>query len=270
MKPLEAADEAADHLERLLTIFTLDNIDAVIYEAKQMIIDSAESLEQCVDVIFEKAVSNEMQSNFAILCTKLLFRSVPVSKDSQKMITFKEQIKEKATTEVQNFLEKQTLENLRRSDLISNVEEKVAMENGLENSCYGKTREVIHLFRFVGELFLVEFLPSNLIENCIHQLLNETFCNESCLESFCALLKIAGVKLENELKIDLSELFDVLEVRKASVTINPHTRFMIEEICAMRKNRWQTVSEIDWIMLYNLFLFDVEEKLYVIELWYGK
>jgi hypothetical protein len=104
----------------------------------------------------------------------------------------------------------------------------------------------------------------------VSQLLDETFCNENCLESFWALLKISGKKLELTDEVDLSETFSVLEDRRASISINPHTRFMIEEICAMRKNHWEPVSEIDWITLYNLFLFDVEEKLYIIELWYGK
>lgn len=239
-----------------------------------MIIDSAESLKQCVDVIFEKAVNNESQSNFAILCTKLLFPSVPVTRDSQKMITFKEQIHEKAMAEVQNFLDFQTLEILRRinnkNDLISD-EEQFESENVMENSCHTKIRDVIALFRFIAELYLVDFLPSNFIQDCVIQLLSEAFCNESCLESFCALLKISGKKLNDEQsKFDLTKVFEILEDRKISIQMNPHTRFMIEEICAVRKNRWEPVSEIDWIMLYNLFLFDVEEKLYVIELWYGK
>lgn len=242
-----------------------------------MIIDSAECLEQCVDVIFEKAVSSEKISNFAILCTKLLFPSVPVVKDSQKMITFREQIHEKATTEVQNFLEKQTIENLRRVDLkndqIRKVEEKVEDENELKNSCHRKIRDIIALFCFIGELYLVDYLPSSFIEDSLNQLLSISFCNENCLESFCALAKVSGKKLEmidESSKVDLTETFEILEKRKLSVAINPHTRFMIEELCAMRKNRWEPVSDIDWISLYNLFLFDVEEKLYVIELWYGK
>jgi hypothetical protein len=187
------------------------------------------------------------------------------------MITFKEQIHEKATTEVQNFLEKQTIENLRvegRSDQIA--EEKVEDEHELRNSCHRRIRDVIALFRFVGELYLVDFLPSNFIEHSVNQLLDENFCNENCLESFWALLKISGKKLELADEVDLSEAFRVLDDRRTSIPINPHTRFMIEEICAMRKNHWEPVSEIDWIMLYNLFLFDVEEKLYIIELWYGK
>jgi hypothetical protein len=274
LKPLEAADEVAKHLDEVLAIFTIDNIEAVLYETKQMIIDSAESLRQCVDVIFEKAINNESQTNFSILCAKLFLPSVPVAKDSNKMITFKEQIHEKASTEVQNFLEKQTLENLRRVDnkidQKKNAKEKVDDENELKNSCHRRIRDVIALFRFLGELYLIDFLPSTFIANTLSQLLNENFCNENCLESFWALLKISGGKLELTDAFDLSEIFKVLEKRKASVAISPHTRFMIEEIFAMRKNRWDPVSEIDFIMLYNLFLFDVEEKLYIIELWYGK
>lgn len=251
-------------MDKILSILTPSNIDSLVYDARQMKIDSAESLKQCVDVIFEKAINNENQSVFAILCTKLQFGSVPVVKDSQKMITFKEQICEKSSTEVQNFLERQTLVELRKND--EDSEE-------VKNSCHRKIRNTIALFRFIGELYVMNFLPSSFIEHSVSQLLSKTFCNENCLESLCALLKIVGEKMEisdEKMKVDLSQHFEILADRKSSTLVKPHTRFMIEEICAMRNNQWQPVSEIDWIMLYNLFLCDVEEKLYVLELWYGK
>lgn len=261
LKPLEAADEAANHLDYLLSIFTNANIEMIVYEARHMSISSSESLSQCVDVIFDKAIDSENQTSFAILCTKLQLASVPVVKDSQKMITFKEQIHEKASIEVRNFLEKQTLLSFKKE-----------LEND-KNSCYRRIKTTLALFRFIGELYIVDFLLSNFIEKCLSELLNETFCNENCLESFCAILKIAGMKLElNDEKatFDLSHHFQILAERKSTIVMNPHTRFMIEEICAMRKIQWQPVSEIDWITLYNLFLCDVEAKLYVLELWFGK
>lgn len=247
-------------MDNVLTILTPYNINSRVYDARHLKIDSAESLSQCVDVIFEEAINNENQSIFAILCTKLQFASVPVIKDSHKMITFREQIYEKATNEVQNFLERQTLLDVTKDE---------GDKNEVKNSCYRKNRDIIALFRFIGELYMVDFLASSFIENCVSQLLSETFCNETCLESLCALLKIVGEKMEIT-DASLTPFFEILTIRKSATAINPHTRFMIEELFAMRNNHWTPVSEIDWITLYNLFLADVEEKLYVLELWYGK
>lgn len=259
LEPFETADESADQLMNLLTILTSANESMIVYEAKLLNIKTADSLQKCVDVIFEAAINSESQFLVADFCTKALFRSVPAGKESCKMITFKEQIFEKAKKEVGNFLEQQTLKTTG----------KVSTD---ALSCHQKLRQPIAIFRFIGELFLVDFLDSTCVRQCIHLMLDEAFCNENTLETLCALLKITGKKLESsdENGIDLTNDFKLLELRMSSTPINPHTRFMIEEINQMRRNRWQPVDEIDWVNLYNLFLELVEEKLYVLELWYGK
>lgn len=269
MKPFEDADETADHFNKLLQTFTPSSIDMVIYEAKLLKIDTAKSLENCVDVIFENAINNQSQSIFANLCTKLCFPSVPVCKETQKMITFREQLLDKSRKEVLNFLERQTLVNS------GQVEEELEGrcdddDEAVQNSCLKKLRRPIALFKFIGELYLVNYLPSSFVHQCVSHLLDEVFCNESTLETCYALLKIAGKKLEISDQIDLSELFTLLAERKSSIKTNPHAKFMIDELFEIRSNRWEPVNEVDWIMLYNLFLGDVEEKLYVLELWYGK
>lgn len=241
----------------------------IVYEAKLLKVDTAKSLEKCVDVIFENAINNQSQSIFAKLCMKLCFPSVPVCKETNKMITFKEQLLEKSRTEVLNFLERQTLissEETEQEEAGGHVED----EDVGETSCLKKLRRPIALFRFIGELYLIDYLPPSFIHQCASHLLDEAFCNESTLETFYALLKIAGKKLEILEKIDLSELFTLLVERKSSIKTNPHAKFMIDELLEIRSNSWEPVNEIDWIMLYNLFLCDVEEKLYVLELWFGK
>lgn len=262
LQPLEAADEISERFNNILAMLTPSNMEMIIYDARQLEIKSAKSLEKCVDVIFENAINNESQSIYADLCAKLFFSSVPVCKESQKMITFKEQVLEKSRCEVLNFLERQTLINSGR------VEQREDDED--ETFCLRKLRRPIALFRFIGELFLVNFLSSNFVYQCVCHLLDEAFCNESTLETFYAVVKTAGKKLEVCDKVDLTNVFVQLDERKSSVKMNPHTRFMILELFEMRGNRWEPANEVDWIMLYNLFLCDVEEKLYVLELWYGK
>lgn len=258
LAPLEAADEVSESLDKMLAILTHDNMEMILYEAKLLKIDTVDGLEKCVEVIFEHATSSDSQSLFAILCTKLMLSSVQISPESHKMVTFKEQITRKATMEVQNFLERQTLIKRGQAD------------NESETSCLKKLRKPTALFRFVGELYLVDLIPATFVRDCLPSMLDEVFCTESSLETFCALMKVAGKKLEVVDGNDLSEEFATLVERKTSTLISPHTRFMVEELLEMRNIRWEPVSEVDWIALYNLFLCDVEEKLYAVELWYGK
>lgn len=265
--PLEIADESSASLAKLLEILTPASIDMVVYEARHLQINSTQSLEQCVDEIFESAIQSECQEIFAILCTKLLWSSVHVCKDTQKMVTFKEQVFCKAQKDVENFLEKQTLGTTRQMS----VDDGIIDDDGVgRKSCLKKLRRPVAFFRFVGQLYLVNFLPTTLIQQSVSLLLQDDFCNENTLEVLCAMLKIVGKKLEISNTIDLKEDFKKLGDRKAETGISPHTRFMIEEVFAMRANQWEPVNEVDWITLYNLFLCDVEEKLYELELWYGK
>lgn len=266
LQPLETAGKSADTLHNLLTILSPGNINMVVYKAQLLEIESVESLRQCVDVLFENAINHECQEIFAILCTKLLWSSVHVCTETQKMTTFKEQLHRKAQNAIETFLERQTMMSSGQSKKY--CRHSVKDTNG--KSCFKKLRRHFALFRFIGHLYLLDFLPTVVIKQCVSALLDEAFCNESTIEIVCALLKITGKKLEIENQIDLTEEFKQLAVRKATVPINPHTKFMIEEICGMRAVHWEPVTEIDWIMLYNLFLCDVEEKLYELELWYGK
>ena len=258
MKPLETADESSESLNTLLEILTPLNIEMVVYEARLLKIDSVESLEQCVDVIFENAIENECQELFAVLCTKLHWPCVQICKESQRVVTFKEQVKATAQKEVEMFLERQTLTKGRK--LNQKIEDK-------DVACSKKLRRPIALFRFIGHLYLIDFVPTILIKQCVLAHLDDAFCNENSLETLCAMLKIAGKKFEISEHIDLTNEFRLLKARKKTTPTSPHTRFMIEELLAMQINRWDAVNKVDYIMLYNLFLGDVEEKLFVIELW---
>lgn len=272
LQPLEAADKTAELLSNYLAILTSSNIESIVYDARQLKIDTAESLKQCIDVIFESAVS-ETPSLVSILCTKLMFDSVPVCKDSQKMITFKEQIYEKSQWELHDFLDRQALINIGQCDKEIKSCDDEADEEIVKDSCLKKLRRPVALLRFIGELYLVDLLPASFMQHCVSQLLDECYCNESTLEMLYALLKLIGKTLEfsdDNSTFDLSVSFKLLEERKSSINMSPHTRFMLDELIEIRKNNWEPVTDIDWIMLYNLFLCDVEEKLYVLELWYGK
>lgn len=268
----------------------------IVYDAKLLKIDTAENMKECVDVIFKNAVNSELSSTFAIFCTRVLFPSVPIVQHSNRMITFKEQLQQKARDEVENFLENQYLKNkgIKRTeseskDDIENVSEVFCKqiqkskpkkdieirkdEKGEEivmSSCVKKLKKTFSLFRFIGHLYNGHLLETSQMTFFSSQLLESLYCNESTLEVFSVLFKTIGGKMEIQCDVDLSEIFDKLEQRRDSIPIKPHTRFMIEEVFVMRLSDWEDMDERDWIELYNSFLYDIEEKLYILELCYGK
>jgi hypothetical protein len=298
LRHLEDADVTAQKLDKLLSILTPENLEMIVYDAKLLKIDTAENMKECVDVIFKNAVNSELASTFAIFCTRVLFPSVPIVQHSNKMITFKEQLQHKMKAEVENFLENQYLKNkgIKRTeneskDDIENLSDVFCKEvqktttmnkNHIEirkdehgeeivmSSCVKKLKKTFSLFRFIGHLYCGDLVETSQMIFTVTQLLETIYCNESTLEVFSVLFKTIGGKMEIQCDVDLSEIFEKLEERRDSVPINPHTRFMIEEVYVMRLSDWEDMDERDWIELYNSFLYDIEEKLYVLELCYGK
>lgn len=276
LKSLECADVTSEKLDKLLSILTPENLDMAVYDAKLLKIDTAENMKECVDAIFANAVNSELASTFAIFCTRVLYPSVPIAAHSKKMITFKEQIQQKARHEAENFLENQYLRNkgIRRGESESKDETVEITPNGdqkvVMSSCVKKLKRTFSLFRFIGHLYLEDFLETSQTMFMATQLLESAYCNESTLEVFSVLLKTVGGKLEIECNVDLTDIFVKMEERRDSIPIKPHTRFMLEEIYVKRLSDWEEMDERDWVDLYNSFLYDVEEKLYILELCYGR
>lgn len=276
LKQLEVADVTSEKLNKLLSILTPENLDMVVYDSKLLKIDSAENMKECVDVIFANAVNRELASTFAIFCTRVLYPSVPIMEHSNKMITFKEQIQQKARHEVENFLENQYLKNkgIHRTESESADETVEITPNGNEkhvvSSCVKKLKRTFSLFRFVGALYVEDMLETSQVMFTLTQLLETVYCNESSLEVFSVLMRTVGGKMEIRCNIDLTDIFEKMEERRDTIAIKPHTRFMLEEIYVKRLSDWEEMDERDWVDLYNSFLYDVEEKLYILELCYGR
>lgn len=276
LKQLEVADVTSEKLNKLLSILTPENLDMVVYDGKLLKIDSAENMKECVDVIFANAVNSELTSTFAIFCTRVLYPSVPIMEHSNKMITFKEKIQQKARHEVENFLENQYLKNkgIHRAESESSDETVEITPNGDEkhvvSSCVKRLKRTFSLFRFVGALYIEDMLESSQVMFTLTQLLETVYCNESSLEVFSVLMRTVGGKMEIQCNVDLTDIFEKMEERRDTITIKPHTRFMLEEIYVKRLSDWEEMDERDWVDLYNSFLYDVEEKLYILELCYGR
>ena len=88
---------------------------------------------------------------------------------------------------------------------------------------YGLRMKSVGRIRFIGELFKVGILTTDVVHNCIEYLLSEG--DELCLELLCKLMMTLGKDLENENE-DLT-IFIARMIETSNGRVSSRVRFML-------------------------------------------
>eukprot|EP01091_Cochliopodium_minus_P014307 TRINITY_DN4830_c0_g1_i1.p1 TRINITY_DN4830_c0_g1~~TRINITY_DN4830_c0_g1_i1.p1 ORF type:complete len:710 (-),score=307.13 TRINITY_DN4830_c0_g1_i1:57-2186(-) len=233
-RPKEEVDENEEVIKQVrdwlnkLTFETFNKISGKI----QTSIDNIDTLRNIVKVIFDKAVTeNFFCSLYAELC-KILQDKFPSftyidENNTEKEETFKKYLlntcqKEfEKTTQEPEGLSKQEFEDWRV------LNKRLTLGN----------------IRFIGELFKLEMLGSNIMHICIKQLLE---CdvekpNEEDIEQLCKLIENVGAKLDTEkAKVWMDQYFHRLIIM--SKKVSNRVKFMVEDLISLRKSKWLSVK----------------------------
>lgn len=111
-------------------------------------------------------------------------------------------------------------------------------------------RRMLGNIRFVGELFKQKLLAEATIQACIADLMGtpdswKEISDEQVIECLCHLLTTVGERLEAktatspEASRNFNLCFDRLRALSRDKSLNSRMRFAIEEVVALRDNRWQ-------------------------------
>jgi translation initiation factor 4G len=96
--------------------------------------------------------------------------------------------------------------------------------------------------RFIGELFKLGMLGTNIMHFCIKKLLDGDINNpiEEDIEQLCKLLENVGLKLDVEsAKRWMDDYFERL--KKISKNLSNRYRFMVEDLIDLRNNKWVSI-----------------------------
>lgn len=104
--------------------------------------------------------------------------------------------------------------------------------------------------RFVGELFKVGLMSSNIIFSCINDLLGEgssdhtkwkSVVDDQDIECLCHLMTTVGEKLESKSKTEkqLENIFGRIKVLAKDKSLNSRLRFSLDEVVQLKQNNWQ-------------------------------
>lgn len=212
------SDEQKDEIQELyrqvrsiLNKLTANNFGVLSEQFRQLQIDTKEKLSGVVDLVFEKAVN---EPNFSVeygqLCNYLAERSrnivtSPTERAYFKrmlinkcQIEFEQNVANKNTTEVAlaplfaklNVCEKDGASN----DAILEIKEQIAEEESKLR------RRLVCTVRFIGELYKLDMLTTNIMNVCIKSLIDSR--TDEKLECVCKILTTIGKKLERKPKTE--------------------------------------------------------------------
>ena len=113
----------------------------------------------------------------------------------------------------------------------------------------GAKRRMMGNVRFIGELCKKGIIKTNIMHNCISDLVCRPAIDEQMLELVCKLLRTVGQQLEStansEQLIAFDSYFTKLAALASDKRVNSRVRFSMDEIISLRRNNWQERRQTD-------------------------
>lgn len=238
--------ETVDEMEELLrgvrcilNKLTATNFEVMLDQFKELSVDTTDKLNAVITMIFDKAVNEPNFSiGYALLCKHL---SQCTEGDESQRIFFKRTLITKCQLEFeQNVANAQSIDRalqplkdkLKECPLRDVLQMNMIKANIIEEESNIR-RRLVSTVRFIGELYKLDMLITNIMNWCIRCLVESGA--EDKLECLCKLLTTIGQKLETKPTtgcsdrdrkryLDLSEYFKQLrkiadrKTQKASVS----------------------------------------------------
>ncbi|XP_050088328.1 eukaryotic translation initiation factor 4 gamma 3-like [Anopheles aquasalis] len=245
--------ELSRQFRSVLNKLTPENFNVLIEQVKTFEIDTEERLDNCIKILFEKAILElNFSDTYAKMCKEL---GTLLSVQSEGKKNFKRKLISQCQSEFEKHhqackrTDKQAEENVKikeESDVPLTAQEQEDMRLELEEQKYRIRRRALGTIRFIGELYKHEQLRANVMVSCMNILFGDDMLDEESLECLCKLLTTIGARIEKEEEKSLDVCFTKLQSVVERKTLMPggepvcnRIRFMIMDLLDLRKNRWQ-------------------------------
>ncbi|XP_052869687.1 eukaryotic translation initiation factor 4 gamma 1-like [Anopheles cruzii] len=254
----QKTSELSRQFRSVLNKLTPENFGVLMEQVKKFEIDTEERLDNCIKILFEKAIMElNFSDTYAQMCKEL--GTLIEVQSSEKQTTNVLNFKRKLIAQCQREFEKHHLE-CKRTDTLAEENVKRAEESGvpptaeeqaemkleLEEQKYRIRRRALGTIRFIGELYKHEQLRAKVMITCMSMLLKDDMLDEESIECLCKLLTTIGARIEKEDERCLQDCFVKLQSVAERKTPMPggelvcnRIRFMIMDLLDLRKDRWQ-------------------------------
>lgn len=208
----DETEELYRQVRSILNKLTAKNFDILTEQFRKLKINTKEKLSGVVNLVFEKAVNEPNFSvGYAQLCNYLAERSREIVTSPTERAYFKRMLITKCQIEFeQNVANKNTIDTA-LAPLIEKLH--LCKQNGKESQEIKEQineeeskirRRLVCTVRFIGELYKLDMLTTNIMNICIKSLVESK--TDEKLECVCKLLTTIGRKLERKPQNDDDKL----------------------------------------------------------------
>ncbi|ESO11029.1 hypothetical protein HELRODRAFT_97190 [Helobdella robusta] len=229
-------------IRAILNKLTPQKFQTLIEQVRHLPINTEERLKGCINIIFEKAVS---EPNFAIAyanMAKCLFgMNVPLDSKPEETVSFRKLLLTKCQIEFEKDKEEEEVIAVIQSKIddatLSEDDKKKLIEEKNDAMWKAKKRSLGNI-KFIGELFKLKMLTEKIMHECLTKLFKFTE-DEDSLECLCQLMSTIGKDIDQgPSKIHMDAYFDRMKnfvnMKKSSQRI----RFMMLDVIDLRKSGW--------------------------------
>lgn len=209
------AQELYKQVRSILNKLTAQNFGVLSEQFQKLPIDTKEKLVEVINLVFNKAVNEpNFSEGYAKLSQYLSHCSKQIDSSSTErayfkrtlinkcQVEFEQHVANKNTTEaaLAPLMEKlQAFEKQGDSNGVNEIKAQIAEEESTLR------RRLVSTVRFIGELYKLDMLTTNIMNVCINMLVREATPNQANsnqanekLECLCKLLTTVGGKLERK------------------------------------------------------------------------
>lgn len=240
---IDNCDELYKQVRSILNKLTFENFDVLLEQLKKLNIDTMDTLNGVIILVFDKAIDEPKFSRaYAQLCKSLVENCFPVDAGSQKL--FKVTLIKKCQSEFDRNVKggaggtEGNTAALRpmREELAGCEEPERKKELGaaiveLEQNL---RRRTVCTVGFIGELYRMEMLTTKIMNWCIQALLE--IPSEEKLECLCKLLATVGKRIETKVN-------DAKEDKKNYVDLSEYFK-QIKQIVERKNNRIKVSNRV--------------------------
>ncbi|KZS12035.1 Eukaryotic translation initiation factor 4G-like protein [Daphnia magna] len=248
-----SSEEILRTIRGILNKLTPSNYQRLLAKIQETNIDSQDCLAGVIRIFFAKVVEESIfASIYAKMCLALSTKDVASSSDPAETINFRKLI----LSHCQREFEKDS------AGLVKTEQKRLEFENAEteteKHKLQEELKELVDKNRrtshgniiFIGELFKVNVISSNVMHQCIRKLLSHKE-DEDSIECLCKLLTTVGKQLESSTLPDngvrpnftnaqiMTSYIQTLQTIAGERKVSSRIRFMIQDVVDLRKTGWK-------------------------------
>lgn len=238
----------------LLNKLTLEKFEPLLERFLELPIDSPELLRETINLIFDKATSEEkFCPMYANLCEHLTHKFSEEAVETMENFTVTEGAKQQTFRRLllnqcqEEFEKEKKLEVLSKAEMAQLSEDEREQVLLKERRC--KVRSLGNII-FIAELFKEKMLNEVIMHECIVRLLTapegSDRPDEESIECLCKLLTTVGAHLDHDKAQGyMKKYFKLISKYADEPDISSRMRFMLQDLIEMRESNWTPRTKVD-------------------------